>query len=150
MTLTAVLDALAVHALASATAANATFTDVAVGFPMARGKNARVYYAGQRESVYFGESVLNAQEIADVVMVDFFWPVPSTAAGDHRATEIEIGTVASQFRTRINGDFTLGGACIALKVMPDARAEGVEISNTRYHRLSFEIGLDTGEFTYAP
>lgn len=151
MSFTGCIDAIAVHAAAAAiTAGGANFTDVKVRFPQARGRSVSVFYGGERESVYFGDTVLSAQEIAQVVMVRAMWPLPETGAVQLRAVELEMATFADSFRTRINGDFQLGGNCTALKMLPAPAATEV-VSQTKYAVLDFEIGLDgITEYTFAP
>lgn len=151
MSFTGCIDAIAVHAAAAAiTAGGASFTDVAVRFPQARGRSVSVFYGGERESYYFGENVLNAQEIAQAVQVRAMWPLPETGAAQLRTVELEMASFADSFRTRINGDYTLGGNCVALKMLPAPAATDVT-SGTKYAVLDWEIGLDgITEYAYAP
>jgi hypothetical protein len=151
MTLTACLDALQVHALAAAGTADATgtFVDVAVGFPVAKGRSVRVFYDGERDSVYFGEGSLNSQHVAQTIVVRAMWPEPTDAASDTRTMQIQMGAFAASFRTRVDGDFTLGGGCTALKMLP-APAGLQLVGQTKYAVLDWEIGLDLDDYTYAP
>ena len=144
-----VMDALQVHALAAAAAANAAFTDVAVGFPAAKGRCVRIFYGGEREPAFFETTDLKSRIVADAVMVRAHWPVASTAAADQRDIELEMVTFAHQFRTRVHGDYTLGGDATALE-MPPASANQTVIARTRYSVLEFEVVVDHHEYTTTP
>jgi hypothetical protein len=145
------MDALQVHAAAAAIAAGgASFTDVAVGYPAGKGRSVRVFYGGQRDSVYFGEGSLNSQHVAESVYVRGHWPLADTATKAERVTEGEMATFAYELRGRINGDFQLGGNCTALKVAADAPSGQTVVASKRFTVIDFEIGIDLGDYIYTP
>lgn len=144
------MDAVAVHAAAAATAAvDSKFNDVAVGHPAAKGRMIRVFYGGERESVYFGPGSLNSEHMAEVIGVTAMWPTSDTGVNRQRVIEGAMAAFARSFRTRIDGDYTLGGQCTALKMQP-AEAGYVVEASTKYAVLDWEIGIDLGDYTQSP
>lgn len=145
------LDAINVHAAAAAIAAGGTaFTDVKVGLPVAKGRCVRVYSGGDVPSAYFGPGSLNSQHVARLVTIEALWPLPETAAGEHRRIQGQMGDFAHEFRGRVLLDYQLGGACVALAFAADAPTSVEVIANTKYVMQMFEIGLDVGDYIYAP
>lgn len=143
------MDALQVHAAAAATAISSDFKDVVVGSSPPRGRCIRIYYGGERDPIFFGRRVLDAELIAQAVLVDAFWPAPETAAKRNRVAEGEMAAFAVDYRSRVDGDFTLGGHCKVLELAP-ARVERVVVSGAQFDRLQFEVGIDYVESSYAP
>lgn len=144
------LDAIKVHAEGAAAAANSKFIDVAVRFPAARGKSVSVFYAGERNSVYFDLRSLADEHIAQAVVVRAMWPLPDPAATTGRDIEIEISTYTRELRTRIDGDYTLGGSCTALKMLPGSVETEVVNAKTKYAVIDHEIGIDLDEYPQNP
>lgn len=150
MTLLDLMDAIQVHAAAAAvTAAGATFYDVAVGYPAAKGKCVRIFYGGERDPEHFGNRVLDANLVAQAIMVRGYWPLPETATKRQRAMEGEMATFVKSLRTRILGDSQLGGLATDL-VMGLASAEQVLIAGTKYAIVDLEIVVDYDETPLAP
>lgn len=149
-TMASCLDAIKVHAAAAAiVAGGATFNDVAVRFPAARGRSISVFYAGERDSYFFGQGSLNSEHMAQAVMVRAMWPLPETAKKRAREIEIEIAAYALSFRGKIDGDFTLGNNCTALKMLPGP-VETVLHAKTKYAVLDHLIGIDLDDIPHAP
>jgi hypothetical protein len=144
------MDALQVHALAAANAVGGPdFHDVEVGFPAAQGRSVRIFYGGERESVYLGEGSLNSEHIAQAVVVRGYWPLPETAAQRHRAMEGEMARFVKQFRTRVNADFQLGGGSTAIKIQP-AQADQVLIAGNKYAAVELEVLVDFDDYLQSP
>jgi hypothetical protein len=152
MTLLDLMDALQVHAAAAAvTAGGATFTDVAVGFPAAKGRCVRVFYGGERSPDRMGpdSETLNSEMVGQAVIVRGYWPIPETATKRQRVQEGEIGTFVKSFRTRVNGDKQLGGGATDL-TLSLAVVEQVVVSGTKYTMADLEAVIDFDEYTIAP
>jgi hypothetical protein len=145
------MDALQVHAAAAAvTAGGATFTDVAVGFPPAKGRCVRIFYGGERDPERLGTNkVLNASEIAQAITVRGYWPTASTATKEQRAIEGQMGAFVKDFRARVLGDSQLGGKSSDL-AMHLAGADQIVISTTQYAVVDLEIVVDYDDVTIAP
>lgn len=144
------LDAIQVHALAAAAVIDSKFVDVAVRFPAARGRTVDVFYGGQRPSNYFGPGSLSSQHVAESIYVRAHWPVAETGKAKQRAMEGEMAVFSYELRGRLDNDFTLGGNCTVLKVL-DQVDVGIEVeAKTKYAHVTHEIGLDLGEYPYAP
>ena len=151
MTLLAKMDALQVHAAAAAiAAAGATFYDVAVGFPAAKGKCVRIFYGGESEPPHFPDNrVLDAVLIGQKIITRGYWPLSETATKRQRAMEGEMAVFVSEYRTRVLGDSQLGGETTDLD-MGLAQCEQAVIANTKYALVDIEIGVDFDEFPEAP
>lgn len=145
------MDALQVHAAAAAvTAGGATFNDVAVGYPAARGRCVRIFYGGEREVEHFeDDKVLNAQLMAQAIIVRGYWPIPDAAAKRHRVMEGEIAAFVKSFRTRVLADTQLGGEAVDLNMGP-ALCEQAVIAQTKYALADIEIVVDYDEYPIAP
>lgn len=150
MTLLDLMDAVQVHAAAAAvTAGGATFSDVAVGFPAAGGRRVRIFYGGERDPAHFGNRVLDANLVAQAIMVRGYWPLAETAAKRQRAMEGEMAVFIKSLRTRILGDSQLGGNAVDL-VMSPAVTEQVMVAGTKYAIVDLELVVDFDETTLAP
>ena len=145
------MDALQVHAAAAAvTAGGVTFSDVAVGFPAARGRCVRIFYGGEREVEHFTEQkVLNAQLMAEAVIVRGYWPLSETAKKRQRIMEQEIAVFVKDFRTRVLADSQLGGEAVDLNLNP-AVCEQVIYARTKYAVVDLEAVCDFSEYPIAP
>ena len=146
------MDALQVHAAAAAvTAGGATFTDVAVGFPAARGRCVRIFYGGERNPERMGpdDLTLNSQLMAEAVIVRGYWPLSETAAKRQRIMEQEIATFVKSFRTRVLGDSQLGGEAVDLNLHA-AVCEQIIVAHTKYAVVDFECVSDYTEYSIAP
>lgn len=151
MDLLTVMDAIQVHAAAAAvTAAGATFSDVAVGYPAGKGRCVRIFYGGEAELEHFsGDRVLNGKLVGQAVIVRGYWPLPETATKRQRVMEGEIGAFVKSLRTRILGDSQLGGACTDL-AMGLAQCEQAVIARTKYAIVDATIVIEYDETTLAP
>lgn len=151
MTLLALMDAVQVHAAAAAvTAGGATFSDVAVGFPAAKGRCVRIFYGGEREVEHFdGDRVLDAKLVGQAVIVRGYWPLAETATKAQRVTEGEMGTFVKSLRTRISADSQLGGLCTDLDLSL-ARAETIVLAGIKYSITDTEIVVEFDEFPLSP
>lgn len=145
------MDALQVHAAAAAvTASSAKFYDVAVGFPVGKGKCVRIFYAGETEPPHFpNDRTLNSQLMAEKIIVRGYWPNADTGTNRQRLTEIEMATFVKSFRTRVLGDSQLGGESVDL-TLSAAVVEQVVIADTKYAVVDMEVAADFNEYTLAP
>ena len=144
------MDALQVHALAAAKAIDATFFDVAVGYPAAKGRCVRIFYGGERESEHFnGSRTLNSKLVAQAVVVRGYWPISETAVKRQRAIEGEMAAFVRSFRTRVLGDSQLGGKSVDL-VFGLAVTDQILLTKTQYAIADIEIVVDIDEFPLAP
>lgn len=151
MNLLTLMDAVQVHAAAAAvTAGGATFYDVAVGFPAAKGRCVRIFYGGERVPQHFSDDrTLNSKLLAHAIIVRGYWPLSETAVKRQRAMEGEIAAFAQSLRSRILGDSQLGGASVDLNMTP-AQCEQVVIAGTKYAILDTELVIEYDEVTLAP
>lgn len=145
------LDAIQVHAAAAAiTAGGSKFVDVAVGFPAAKGRCVRVFYAGEREVEHFeSDKTLNSQLVAQAFVVRGYWPLSETDKVRQRVIEGEMAGFVKSLRTRILGDSQLGGEGADLNMGP-AQSEQVVVGSTKYAITDNEIVVDYDEFSIAP
>lgn len=152
MTLLDLMDAIAVHATAAAsTAGGATFYDVAVGFPVSKGRCVRVFYGGERETERFGDGTTIASVlVGQAIIVRAYWPIAETASKKHRAIEGEMAVFVKSLRTRLLGDYQLGGKAQDGLRMHLAVTDQVTIARTDYAVADIEIVVDYDETTYAP
>lgn len=151
MTPLTLMDALQVHAAAAAvTAGGATFTDVAVGFPVGKGRCVRIFYGGERRPVRMPDNeTLNSEMVAQAFVIRAYWPTPETATKRQRVQEGEIAAFVGSLRTRINGDKQLGGANTDL-TLGLAEVDQVVISGIKYTIADAEVLIDFDEYTKAP
>lgn len=152
MDLLDLMDALQVHAAAAANTADSSskFYDVAVGFPAAKGRCVRIFYGGERAPEHFpDDKVLNAQLIAQAIIVRGYWPLSETATKRQRAMEGEMAAFVKSFRTRVLGDSQLGGEAVDLNMGP-AQCEQAVIAGTKYALVDIEIVCDYDEYPLAP
>jgi hypothetical protein len=145
------MDALQVHALAAAnTAGGATFYDVAVRFPEARGRCVCIFYGGEREAPHFPDGqTLNSRLTADAIGVRAYWPVSEYASKRTRVLEGEIAAFVKSFRTRVEGDRQLGGEGTDLR-MGLATVDQLLLAGAKYAVADLEILCEYNEFTTAP
>lgn len=145
------MDAIAVHAAAAAVAcADATFYDVHVGFPVAKGRCVRIFYGGERETAHMPfEATLTSNLVAQAIVVRGYWPVAVTAVDRQRSIEGQMAFFVKELRTRVLGDSDLGGKSVDL-AMTLATTQQVMISNTQYAVVDIEIIVDFDEYTHAP
>lgn len=144
------LDRVQVHALAAATAAGgATFTDVQVGFPAAKGRCVRIFYGGEREPEHFDGDPLDSRLMGQAVVVRGYWPTPETAAKRSRVIEAEMAVFVKQLRTRVLADADLGGESKDLEMAPSIASQTV-IAKTQYAITDTEIVVDFDEYPKAP
>lgn len=150
MILLDLLDAVQVHAAAAAvTAGGATFTDVAVGYPVGKGRCVRIFYGGERDPEHFGDRVLDANLVGQAIVVRGWWPTASTSTKEQRNIEGQMGSFVKSLRTRILGDSQLGGKCTDL-VMGTGQAGQVMVGTTQYAITDIEIVVDYDETPLAP
>lgn len=154
MTLLDLMDAIQVHAAAAAAAAYVTGSkayDVAVGFPASKGRCVRIYYGGERETERFpDDETLNSQLVAQAINVVGYWPTPSAAPKEHRLIEGEMAAFVKDLRTRINGDYTLGGKAADGLRMGLTTTDQIVLAQTQYAVCQTEIVVDYDEHSYAP
>jgi hypothetical protein len=152
VTLLDLMDAIQVHATAAAVAAGgATRYDVAVGFPVSKGTCVRIFYGGERETARFnGDETLNSQLVGQGIVVRGYWPVAVTAVNRQRLIEGEMAVFVKELRTRVLGDFTLGGKAQDALKMHLAATDQVMIANTQYAVVDIEIVVDYDEYSYLP
>lgn len=144
------MDALQVHAAAAATTAGgAAFTDVAVGFPVGKGRCVRIFYGGEAEPEHISAKVLDAALMAERIVVRGYWPNADTGTNTQRATEGEIAAFVKSFRTRVLADSQLGGEAVDLNLHA-AQVEQVVISDTKYAVVDMEVVADFSEYPIAP
>ena len=152
MTLTTVMDAIATHVSAACTALGSVggAWDVAVAPPLPRGKTVRIFYGGERQPPHFGTGqTLSSLMVAQAVMVRAFWPVADYAKLRRKNLMLEMATFAKDLRTRVLGDFQLGGAVSAL-VMGYAETDDILFGNTHYAIVDTEIVVEYDEFPMTP
>lgn len=151
MDLLDLMDGLQVHALAAAQGISTSFKDVAVGFPAARGRCVRIFYAGEREVEHFdgNERTLNSRLIAQAVGIRAMWPTPQTATKEARRLEGEMGAWTKSFRTRVLGDSQLGAEAADLNLSLAAVSQVVS-ADTQYAVVELEAVMDFDEFSIAP
>lgn len=153
MVLLDLMDAIQVHAAAAAAAAYSTGAknyDVKVGFPASKGKCVRIYYGGEREPERFPATGPDWQLAAQAINVVGYWPTNTTAASDHRLIEGEMAAFVKSFRSRIVGDYTLGGKAADGLRMDYATTDQIVLAQTQYAVCQLEIVVDYDEHTYAP
>jgi len=145
------MDAIAVHALAAAAAAGgATFTDVAVGFPVGKGRCVRVFYAGERQPERFdSDETLTSKLVSQGIGVRGYWPTASTATKEQRAIEGQMAVLVKELRTRVLGDSRLAGKAKDGLKMHLAAADQVSIAGTQYAVVDIEIVVDYDEYSVA-
>lgn len=145
-----IMDALQVHALAAAnTAGGSTFYDVAVGFPVGKGRCVRIFYGGERGPEHFEpDRTLDSSLIAQAITTRAYWPLPGTQAARQRAIEGEMAVFVKSYRTRVLGDSQLGGESADL-LMALAVADQVVISGTQYAVVDIETIVDFDEYPIA-
>lgn len=144
------MDALQVHAAAAAIAAGgAAFTDVAVGFEVAKGRSVRIFYAGERDMEQFTDRVLDAGLVGQGFIVRGAWPNADTGTNTQRTTEIEIAAFVKDFRTRVLADSQLGGEAKDL-TLGLAQVEQVVLGGDKYTVADMEAVMSYDEFPLAP
>ena len=149
MTYPTARDAILVHAKASALAANAKWTDVAIGINPV-GKCVRVFYGGERAPVHMGGSrVLNGELVSEMVTVAAFWPLSDLSLAGYKAVDDEMYLFKHELRTRVLGDSQLGGAQTDL-AMDYAQPDIVVIGNVRNVVLEIDFITDYTEYALAP
>lgn len=151
MELLDLMDALQVHAAdAAEDAGGATFTDVAVGFPAAKGRCVRIFYGGERAPEHFAEGkTLNSQLLAQVIVIRAYWPVSESATKRSRVMEAEMAAFIKSFRSRVLVDSQLGGEAADLNLSP-AVVDQALISNQLYAIADMEAVVDYDEFSIIP
>lgn len=150
MVLLDLMDAIKVHALAVTTGIDSDFTDTQVGFPPAKGRSVRIFYAGERDPERFESSeTLTSKLVAQGIGVRGYWPVASTSPSEQRIIEGQMAAFAKQLRIRLLGDSRLTGKAQDGLKMHLAAADQVSISGTQYAVVDIEIVVDYDEFSVA-
>jgi hypothetical protein len=150
MTYIAQRDAILVHAAAAAAAADATWTDVAIGLARATGRCVRVFYGGEAAPARMGGArVLNGELVSETVIVAAFLPLADSSIGAYKAAEDQAFAFKHELRTRVLGDSQLGGASTDL-LMSYAVPDVVVSNNARWLVLEAEFTTDFTEYTLAP
>lgn len=154
MDLLDLMDAIKGHAATAAvTAGGATFTDVAVGFPPAKGRCIRVFYGGEREPERFeDDETLNSTLVAQAIHVRGWWPTASTGTSEQRVIEGQMAAFVKALRTALLADQDLGGKAqdglkVGHAVCDQVNLGGrVGVVGTQYSVVDIEITVDYDEF----
>ena len=143
-------DAILVHAKAAALAANSTWTNVAIGWPIPNGKSVRVYYGGERTPVRMPhDRSFTGELVAEVIVCVAFWPLSALNTDGAKLMDDEMYTFKHELRTRVLGDSQLGGKATDLE-MSYATPDLVVIGNTRYAIIEAQFATDFTEYPLAP
>lgn len=150
--LATVMGNIATHVSAACTALGSAGGgwDVAVGPPLPRGKTVRIFYGGERQPPHFGEGgVLDGRIVAQLVIIRAFWPVADYAKLRRANIMFEMAAFTKDLRSRILGNFQLGGEVSAL-VMGYADTDDILFGNVHYATVDIELVLEYDEFTMTP
>lgn len=146
MDLLDLMDDVAAHALTVAKAIDATFTDVSVGFPPAKGRCVRVFYGGERNPErYPDDETFNSVLVGQAINVRGYWPVASTGVLEQRVIEGQMAAFAKNLRAAVLGDVGLSGDAVNGLKMHLAAAEQVTVAGVAYAALDAEIVVDYDE-----
>lgn len=144
------LAAIKTHAVAAGATLSPALTDVAIAHPVPRGRCVRIFWAGEVEPVRMGaQRSLNAELIAERIMLVAFWPISDSSETGAEAIETDIYALKHEIRTRVLGDSQLGGMSTDL-AMSYAETDFVVISGTAYRTLECEFVTDFFEYSIAP
>ncbi len=135
--------AILAHAKTAALAANAKFTNVAVGAPIPKGKCVRIFYAGEAEPEHMGPDprTLNSRMVAPTIGLVAFWPLGTMSDATVEATDDEVFAFVHALRTAVLADSQLGGQSTDLE-MGFADPSIVVIEGTRYATVEILFTLD--------
>jgi hypothetical protein len=144
-----VVDRLEVHAKAAALAVDASFTDVATGFPVPRGRSARLFYGGERDPERLGaQTTLNSRLIAEAVELEGYWPIAEYGAKKGRALMREMQLFVHELRTRTLADSQLDNESSDLS-MHLAEPGRVEFGGATFAVIGVEWVIDYSEYEVA-
>ena len=148
MTYVAVKAQLVTHALASGNTLNPVLIDVQDAAPVPKGQRCvRVHWAGEVDPPHMGgNSTLTSTMIGSITRVILFDPVSTTDETLTSLTDAEVKAFAIDFRTRVEADHDLGGACTDLEI-GYAQSDFAVIDNVRYRVVAWDIATGYEEFT---
>lgn len=138
------------HAKAAGAALTNPMKDVLIGFPLpGMGRCGRIWWGGESGPETMGARyVLDAEMVADIILVSFFWPLSGFTETHARVTVLEMRALKHDLRTRINADSQLGGSQTDLR-LHDFLVEWPVIGGTQYAALTAEIVNDLTEYPLA-
>lgn len=143
--------AIKTHAAAAGAALTNKILDVEIGPPYpATGRCVRISYGGEAEPVRMGtQRVLNAELIAERIVLTVWIAVSNLSLQEIAAVETELYDFKHQLRTRVLADSQLGGQGTDLE-MTYAEVDYGVIGNVRYRVLETEFLTDYQEYPIAP
>jgi len=143
--------AIKTHAVAAGAALTRPILDVEIGPPYpGTGRCVRISYGGETEPVRMGgPRVLDAELIAERIVLTLWIPVTNLSLQEIAAVETELYAFKHELRTRVLGDSQLGGKSTDLEMAYCEVDYGV-IGNARYRVLETEFLTDYQEYTIAP
>lgn len=150
MDLPDVLDAIQVHCLAAGNALASPIKDVAVGWPVPRGRCIRIFWGGEVAPERMGgDRVLNGELVSERAIIRAFWPLSDYGETKARTLIGEMWDLKHEIRTRLLGDSQLGGLSTDF-VMGYAEADDVAIGGGVFATLDIECTTDFTEYTISP
>jgi hypothetical protein len=144
----AALVVLATHLVAAGAALTDKLLDVDRGLPTG-GRQLRYYWGGEVEPPAMdGPNVLNGSMVGERFIIAATWPLSDLSVEQVTAIDTEMQALAGEIRTRILGDFSLGGNVTAL-ALEYAEPDVVTIANARHVALRWQVDLSYIEYALA-
>lgn len=123
---------LLVHAQTAGAALAVPMEDVQTGFPLPKGRCARVYYGGEADPVRMGgRYTLNSEMVGKVTMIAAFWPITALDEELGQVIDTEAEKFSHELRLAIDGDTSLADAGDNT-ILEDAEPDVVVVGNTRF------------------
>ena len=151
MDLPDVLDAIQVHCLAAGNALASPIKDVAVGWPVPRGRCIRIFWGGETKPARMGEHPRSqvGEMVSERVVIRAFWPLSDYGETKARTLIGEMWDLKHEIRTRLLGDSQLGGLTTDFE-MGYAGADDVVIGGAAFTFIDIECITDYHDYPIAP